>query len=158
MPQTRSAEEVSEFLLEDSNYRVAAAPTLPPPRCYLSPPQPRPGPPVAPGTPAPVDKEAGRETGRTPEGNRCLRYPGFTYRGREAAGEGGREEGETERVQGKENQYITGFFLIVLIPETRGYSPCCLFKWPILTDVMSPGQVGGQKKTLKIKTLCKEAA
>lgn len=69
---------------------VLPPPLAPPPGCYLSPPQPRPGPPVTPGTPAPADKEGRRETGRTPEGNRCLRYPGFTYRGREAAGEGGR--------------------------------------------------------------------
>ncbi len=60
--------------------------------------------PVAPGTPAPADKEGKRETGRTPEGNRCLRYPGFTYRGRRRE-----EEEERERVQGKENQYVTGF-------------------------------------------------
>ena len=93
---------------EDRSYRVAAAPTLPP-YCYLSPSLSshlRRGPPVAPGTPAPADKEGKRETGRTPEGNRCLRYPGFTYRERRRAERSGEER---ERVQGKENQYITGF-------------------------------------------------
>lgn len=49
--------------------------------------QPRPGLPVTPGAPAPADKEGKRETGRTPEGNRCQRYPGFTYR--EERGGGG---------------------------------------------------------------------
>lgn len=92
-------------LHEDENYHVAAAPTLPP-YCYLSPSfssHPRLGPPVTPGTPAPADKEGKRETGRTPEGNRCLRYPGFTYREEE---EGAEERG---RVQGKGNQYIASF-------------------------------------------------
>lgn len=32
------------------------------------------------------------------------------YLQRAGGGGGGREEGETERVQGKENQYITRFF------------------------------------------------
>lgn len=151
--QTSSAEEVIKFLQEDSNYRVAAAPTPPPPppRCYLSPPQPRPGPPVAPGTPAPADKEGRRETGRTPEGNRCLRYPGFTYRGREAAGEGEtrvRQRGFRER---KINISL-GFFLIVLISKTRGYLLRCLFRWPILTDMMSPGHVRGQRDKKKNNT------
>lgn len=94
---------------EDWSYRVAAAPTLPP-YCYLSPSLSshlRLGPPVAPGTPAPADKEGKRETGRTPEGNRCLRYPGFTYRERRRDERRRREE--RERVQGKENQCITGF-------------------------------------------------
>lgn len=92
-------------LHEDLNYRVAAAPTLPS-YCYLSPALSsygRLGPSVTPGTPAPADKEGKRETGRTPEGNRCLRYPGFTYR---------REE--RDRVQGKENQYITRFYCFEL--------------------------------------------
>lgn len=86
---------------EDQNYHVAAAPTLPP-YGYLSPSllsHLRLGPPVAPGNPAPEDKEGKRETGRTPEGNRWLWYPGFTYR---------ESRQRRERVQGKENQYSTG--------------------------------------------------
>lgn len=63
-------------------------------------------PPLAPSTPAPEDKEGKRETGRTPEGNRCLRYPGFTYRQRRR-----RETG----VQGRGNQYITGFCCLDLL-------------------------------------------
>ena len=55
-------------------------------------------PPVAPGTPAPADKEGKRETGRTPEGNRCLRYPGFTYRER---GGGMERRGEERMGSGK---------------------------------------------------------
>lgn len=79
----------SHSLHEDRSDHVAATPKLSS-LCYLrlSPPaQPSPGPPVAPGAPAPADKEGKRETGRTPEGNRCQRYPGFAYR--EEGGGGG---------------------------------------------------------------------
>lgn len=62
------------------------------PLCYLRLSQPRP--PLAPGAPAPADKEGKRETGRTPEGNRCQRYPGFAYR--EERGGGGTEFRERE--------------------------------------------------------------
>lgn len=78
---------------------------------HPSPAQPSPGPPVAPGAPAPADKEGKRETGRTPEGNRCQRYPGFAYR--EERGGGG------DRVQGKGNQYIAGFYCFDLITVCR---------------------------------------
>jgi len=102
---------------EDESYRVAAAST-PPPCCYLSPSLSshlRLGPPVVPGTPAPADKEGKRETGRTPEGNRCLRYPGFTYRERR------RESGFRER---KINMSL---YFVVLISDMIDYLFSCLF-------------------------------
>lgn len=111
---------------EDRSYRVAAAPTLPP-YCYLSPSLSshlRRGPPVAPGTPAPADKEGKRETGRTPEGNRCLRYPGFTYRERRRA-----ERRGEERERGfRERKINISLDFVVLISKMIDYLAGCLFK------------------------------
>lgn len=125
----RETEEEQEgghrVLDEDYSYRVAAAPSLPP-CCYLSPPLSshlRLGPPVAPGTPAPADKEGKRETGRTPEGNRCLRYPGFTYRERR------RREKMRVRERGfRERKINISLDFVVLISKMIDYLVCCLFK------------------------------
>lgn len=79
---------------------------------------PRPGPPVTPGAPAPADKEGKRETGRTPEGNRCQRYQGFTYREERGGGTGFRE--------GKINISLE---FIVLISEMITQFAICSTEW-----------------------------
>lgn len=95
-----------------------------------------------------------RETGRTPEGNRCLRYPGFTYkeRRRRRRRQDGEERGERRGFT--EREINASMDLVVLIFKMIDHSfSCCSAEVTVPPDMISSSHVDGTTCSAERMTL-----
>lgn len=102
---------------------------------------------ASPSSLTPEDKEGKRETGRTPEGNRCLRYLGFIYRER-------RKEKETEqREKGsrKGKSINRCIFLVLIFKAIIIINSCCFMEIITPPDMTSPSYVESSTLLLNLE-------
>lgn len=86
---------------------------------------------ATPSSLTPKDKEGKRETGRTPEGNRCLRYLGFIYRERRKE----KETGQREKGSQKGKSIICCIFLVLIFQAIIITNSFCFMNVTTLPDM-----------------------